>query len=150
MYKSQTQLLSLCWEDLSRDRRRYKAAHKKKKKKSKPRFLRIWCQYFIKISGWTLRRAIQFSARQSFMGHKQFTGSSPRNVFMTRSINTPRPLPLRTCHGYYFSFTAISTWVVLISRLQEHLWCKDMKDEGREVGRLPNRKGLIRRQFGRD
>lgn len=32
MYKSQTQLLSLCWEDLSRDRRRYKAAHKKKKK----------------------------------------------------------------------------------------------------------------------
>lgn len=52
----------------------------KKIKKFKATFPADWCQCFIKISGWTLRRAIQFSSRQSFMGHKQFTGSSPRNM----------------------------------------------------------------------
>lgn len=34
----------------------------------------------LNISGWTLRRAMQFSAHQFYMTHKEFTGGSPRNM----------------------------------------------------------------------
>lgn len=67
-----------------------------------------------------------------------------KHVFMNRSINTSYPLPLRTCHGYYFRFTAFF-----------HMSCIDCSPSGtllvrrHEKGGERRRKWFIRCQWGR-
>lgn len=116
---------------LSSDRRCYTAAPLQKNI-SKPCFLQFWCQPFIK-SLWlnTGKSRAIFSSSVLYGTQTVHRRQPEKHVSVIGSIDTPPPLPLRTRHGYYFSLAAIFTRVVLIPRLLEHLWCKDMKDEGR-------------------